>query len=466
MFIGRTVEIQKLINAYDSDRSEFVAVYGRRRVGKTYFVRETLGDKFTFDHAGLADSPMKRQLAVWQSSLRDAGLAKPRRPRSWIEAFDELKQVIENSSQKKKVIFIDEMPWMDTPHSGFVPALENFWNKWASARKDILLIICGSATSWIIDKVIKNHGGLHGRVTKRIYIQTFTLKECKAYASALGLGMNDAQIIECYMIMGGVPYYWSFLERGKSLAQNIDSLFFSRNGELYNEFTDLYASLFRNPDKYIDVITTLGTKKVGMTRSELIHEGKFEDNGGLSKILEELEMCGFIRKYNSIKYAYKDAVYQLVDEYTLFYLRFIRQNSRSDEGFWSHQQNSPVFFNWCGLAFERVCMNNAGQIKKALGISGVISNIYSWQSGNAQIDMLIDRDDNVIDLCEVKYTKDEFSVNASYHKALQQKVDRFVQDTHTRKAVRLVLISANGLARNEYYDDFQNVLDKDIFFDK
>jgi len=260
MFIGRIPEIQKLMAAYNSDESEFVAVYGRRRVGKTYFVRHALEGKITFDHAGLSKPIMKEQLAAWQSSLRDAGL-KVRRPKSWIEAFDALKVIINASKDKKKVVFIDEMPWMDTQHSGFIPALENFWNKWASARKDILLIVCGSATSWIIKKVIRNHGGLHGRVTKRIYIQPFTLEECEMYAKKRHLGMSRSQIIECFMVMGGIPYYWSLLAPDKSLAQNIDYLFFTKEGELYNEFDDLYASLFKNPDKYIDVITVLGTKK-------------------------------------------------------------------------------------------------------------------------------------------------------------------------------------------------------------
>ena len=469
MIVGRILEKEKLMKAYESEYSQFVTVYGRRRVGKTFFVRETLDYKFTFEHAGLAKSSMKKQLKAWQSSLKEAGANVPL-AKTWIDAFDQLKDVIKNSTENKKVIFIDEMPWMDTFHSGFIPALEHFWNGWASGRKDVLLVVCGSATSWVINKLVKNHGGLRGRVTTKINIKPFTLQECELYATANKLGMSRRQILENYMIMGGVPFYWTFMDRSKSLAQNIDSIFFNPEGELHNEYDDLYASLFRNPDSYIKVIHALGIKKVGMSREELIETINISDNGKLSTILEDLEYCGFIRKYNHIGFKKKNAIYQLIDPFTLFYYKFMQNNERNDENFWSHNQGTPLYYNWCGLAFERVCLAHVPQIKSNLGITGIISNVCSWRSTDsknekgAQIDLVIERDDNVIDICEVKYTKEKYTVDSTYNEVIQNKKARFIQELQTSKAVHLVLISASEVQKNEFSDEFQKIILADSLF--
>ena len=328
MIIGRKRELAQLRNAYESEYSEFVAVYGRRRVGKTFLVREAFDYNFTFQHAGLAKSNMRKQLIAWKSSLADAGHKVGAAPKSWIEAFDMLKDLIRNSSESKKVIFIDEMPWMDTKRSEFIPALEYFWNGWASGRKDVLLIICGSATSWIINKVIKNYGGLHNRVTHKVHLKQFSLNECQQYADNLKLGMTQRQILECYMIMGGVPFYWSFLNRRLGLAQNIDSIFFDEDAALKGEFDELYSSLFREPETYIIIVTTLGMKKAGMTREELAREGNLQENGKLTRALEDLEYCGFIRKYQQFGKKVKGTIFQLTDFYTLFYFKYIQNNLR------------------------------------------------------------------------------------------------------------------------------------------
>lgn len=411
MMIGRISEREKLIRAYKSEYSQFVTVYGRRRVGKTFFVRETFGYKFAFEHAGLANSPMKKQLKAWQYSLKGFG------------------------------------------------------------RKDILLIVCGSATSWIINKLIKNHGGLRGRVTTKISIKPFSLKECEEYAKAYKLGMSRRQILESYMIMGGVPFYWTFLDRSKSLAQNIDNIFFNPEGDLHNEYDDLYASLFRNPESYIKIIEALGTKRIGLSRDEIISIASIPDNGNVSTMLEDLEYCGFIRRYNHIGFAKKNAIYQLMDPFTLFYFKFMRSNERNDEHFWSHSQGSPTYYNWCGLAFEMVCMQHIAQIKASLGIEGIISNVCSWKSGSkesdtkgAQIDLVIERNDNAIDLCEIKYTKEKFSVTSEYNDVIQNKRARFIEEYQTHQAVHLVLISANEVIHNSYYDEFQNVIYADSLF--
>jgi uncharacterized protein len=468
MMIGRIEERQKLLKANASEYSQFITVYGRRRVGKTFFVRETFDYTFTFQHSGLAKTPLKGQLKAWQSSLKYSGF-KAKCPKTWLEAFDQLKDLILLSTDKRKVVFIDEMPWMDTPRSGFIPALEHFWNGWASARKDITLIVCGSATSWIINKLIRNKAGLRGRVTTKIRIQPFTLAECEAFAKNASLGMTRSQIAECAMIMGGIPYYWTFLDREYSLAQNIDNLFFSADGDLVNEYDELYTSLFKSPEPYMKIVTALGKRKMGLSREEIISEG-FDDNGKLSTMLDDLEQCGFIRKYSTFGYKSNNAIYQLIDSYTLFYFKFIKENGSGDERFWSHNQGTPLYYNWCGLAFERLCFLHTNQIKQALGITGVVSNICAWRSfpddehPGCQIDMLIDRNDNVIDICEMKFTKEPFRLSSEAYEEIRRRQTRFIEITGTAKAVHLVLISANGTDRNGYLSEFQKILDLDTLF--
>lgn len=470
MIIGRKEEQQILRSAVQSENSEFVAVYGRRRVGKTYLIRETFGYKFTFQHTGLAKGNTKEQLFSFAISLRDAGYDDCPIPKSWLEAFSLLSTYLKNSTDEKKIVFLDELPWMDTPRSNFISAFEHFWNGWASARKDIVLIICGSATSWIINKVINDHGGLHNRVTKQIALQPFTLKECEMFAQSKGLEMSRYQLTECYMVFGGIPYYWSLLEKGLSLSQNIDKIIFAKNGKLSNEFNQLYASLFKSPEQYIDIVTALGKKKVGMTREEIIAATDKYSNGALSKVLDELEYCGFIRKYNGFDKKSKQAIYQLIDNYTLFYFKFIQQNENNDEHFWSASIDSAMHRAWSGLAFERLCMAHTQQIKAALGIAGVLSNVYSWRkeademSDGAQIDLLIDRKDQVINLCEMKYSLSEYIIDAEYEQKLRNKKSVFIDTTNTRKAVHLTMVTTFGIKANAHSGIVQNEITLDDLF--
>lgn len=470
MIIGRKEEQQILRSAVQSENSEFVAVYGRRRVGKTYLIRETFGYKFTFQHTGLAKGNTKEQLFSFAISLRDAGYDDCPIPKSWLEAFSLLSTYLKNSADEKKIVFLDELPWMDTARSNFISAFEHFWNGWASARKDIVLIICGSATSWIINKVINDHGGLHNRVTKQIALQPFTLKECEMFAESKGLEMSRYQLAECYMVLGGIPYYWSLLEKGFSLSQNIDKIIFAKNGKLSNEFNQLYASLFKSPEQYIDVVTALGKKKAGMTREEIIAATDMYSSGTLSKVLDELEYCGFIRKYNGFDKKSKQAIYQLIDNYTLFYFKFIQQNENNDEHFWSASIDSAMHRAWSGLAFERLCMAHTQQIKAALGIAGVLSNVYSWRkeademSDGAQIDLLIDRKDQVINLCEMKYSLSEYVIDAEYEQKLRNKKSVFINTTNTRKAVHLTMVTTFGIKVNAHSGIVQNEITLEDLF--
>lgn len=471
MLIGRDAEKRELLKAYSSEYSEFVAVTGRRRVGKTFLVRETFNYKFAFQHSGLANQNTRAQLREFRLSLVKCGMKKCRLPVDWFDAFFLLSELLDGMANGKKVVFIDELPWMDAPRSNFISAIEHFWNGYASAKKDVLLIICGSATSWIINNVFRNHGGLHNRVTYRINLAPFTLNECERYARSQHLEMSRYEILECYMVMGGVPFYWSLLERGKSLAQNIDSLFFSTVGKLHYEYNELYHSLFKHPEPYIKVVSVLGTKRMGMTREELIDEGNITNNGLLTRVLEDLEACGFIRKYNYQGIKRSTAIFQLVDNYTLFYYKFLSGHPGADEHFWSINVNTPLRNAWEGLAFERVCFEHVRQIKQALGIAGVSTQIYSWRvkddpvHGNgAQIDMVIERADHIVNLCEMKFSKGEYAIEKTDDDSLRHKSYRFSKTQKPYMAIHTTLITPFGVKQNMYQYSVQNVITSDDLF--
>ena len=468
MIIGREKEIATLQGLLGSDESQFVAVYGRRRVGKTFLIREAYNYDFVFQHTGTYGATRKQQLSDFRESLYNAGMGKCAMPKTWSDAFHLLWDFLKVMpvDGKKKVIFIDELPWMDTPKSNFVRSLDHFWNAWATTRKDIILVICGSATSWIIDNVIMNYGGLHNRLTCKVHLLPFCLRECKQYCESKKLGYKDRQILEAYMALGGIPYYWSFLKKGQSVAQNFDRMFFQMGGELSQEFDALYASLFKKPRRHIAIITALANKKSGLLREEVLKTSKLTDNTDFSKALQELEQCGFIRKYTTIGKKNKDAIYQLIDNYTLFYFDFIRENVNGDEHFWTSQAGSSIHAGWAGRAFERVCMQHVNQIKEALGFSAVVSSVHSWSckgekdpvSGRtihkgAQIDLLIDRNDDTINLCEIKYTNAPYTITEEEDERIRNRKEAFTRETETEKTVLLTMITSFGLTSGGYSND-------------
>ena len=468
---GREEEKKVLLSLLESDKSEFVAVYGRRRVGKTFLVRETFNYKFAFQHTGLQDANNSEQLEEFANSLVIAGMKKVKTPKNWSQAFFMLGQHLSTLEDGKKVVFIDELPWLDAPNSKFVSALDHFWNGWATARKDIVLVVCGSATSWIMDKIVMNYGGLHNRLTEQIFLRPFTLHECEQYAEQRHLGMSRRNILETYMILGGIPFYWDMLRKDLSWAQNIDRMFFYPNGKMRNEFDALYKSLFHRPQIYIDVVSVLGTKKAGMTRNELIAALGENYGGTLTKVLRDLEQCGFIRTFQAIGKSKKETVYQLIDNFTLFYFKFLADGRVNEKDFWSRAISKPIYNAWSGLAFERVCFQHIDQIKRALGISGIISNVYSWvytpktaDEKGVQIDMLIDRDDNVINICEMKFAQAEYELTEKYDRELRSKVEVFRTRTKTRKGVSLVMITSYGLKRNAWANGIQSQVTMDDLF--
>ncbi|MDR0854257.1 MAG: AAA family ATPase [Clostridiales Family XIII bacterium] len=468
--VGRKKEVLDLRDYVAADQPDFLVVYGRRRVGKTYLIREFFDDKFCFYTTGLAQADKTEQLKEFNSALNRYGTKKYDIASDWFTTFHQLRDLIETSpTDGKKVVFLDEMPWMDTHRSGFLSGLESFWNGWGSGRSDLLLIACGSATSWITNKLFRNLGGLYNRVTKRMHLAPFTLSECEEFYKSNGVVYSRQQIVESYMIFGGIPYYMNQVERHLSLSQNVDRLCFKTGGQLTDEYDTLYSSLYEYPEKHMRIVNALGDKAMGLTRSEIIDATGLTNSGALTKTLTELEDCGFIRKYYGYGKKSRDAVYQLIDFFSLFYLKYMRDKNHIDEDFWVTNLQSGQMNAWSGYAFEQVCLCHIHQIKKALGISGISSSVYSWRSKvanpGAQVDLVIDRRDGVINLCEMKYSNKEYTITKKYDGELRNKQSAFYSETKTRKTLHNTFVTTYGLNHNEYWGSIQSEVTMDDLFE-
>jgi uncharacterized protein len=469
--IGRKKEISLMNSLKESSKSEFLAVYGRRRVGKTYLIRQVFEDEITFQLTGLANAKLQWQLANFHKALtrQNPHNHNIQKFNNWFDAFQELIDVLELSKSTKKIIFLDELPWLDTPNSGFMTALEHFWNSWASARRDVVLIVCGSAASWMINKLLKNKGGLHNRITQRCKLEPFNLVETETFLKSKNAVLERYQITQLYMALGGIPYYLDMVDVSMSSYQNINKLFFEEDAPLRIEFESLYESLFKKSQNHVAVIEALSEKSSGMNREDLIKIAKINNGGGTTTILRELEECGFIRKYNSFEKSQRGNIYQLVDFYSLFYLSFVKNSSVFDENTWLNGLDNPMFRAWSGYAFEMVCLHHIPKIKESLGISGVQTNTATWYStdkeAKAQVDLLIDRRDGIINLCEIKFSLNPFVITKKYAEELRNKISIFKQKTKTRKTIFLTLITSFGLQKNEYSNQLiQNNLTMDSLF--
>ena len=466
--VGRKKEIQALEDYYYSGRPELVIVYGRRRIGKTYLVKEYFQGKFAFYFTGTIGASRKDNLAGFDRAVVEYGGEKGTPSKSWSDAFHNLKNLLQKSPGERKIVFIDEMPWLDSKKSGFLLAFDYFWNSFASANKDILFIGCGSATSWITKRIFNNRGGLHNRVTGRIYLAPFTIGECEEYFKLRGVEMTRYSLAECYMIFGGTPYYLSLFNRGLSLEQNVDRLCFAQNAPLKNEFQELYRSLFHNADHHIAVVEALSLKLSGLTRTDMLATKDLQSNGKLTNVLSELEQSDFISVYRDTTKRKNGAYYFLSDPFTLFYLHYMRDNLTKDEHFWTGNTDEGSRNAWRGYAFELLCRLHLRQINKTLGISGVSTTTSSWRSKEskpgAQIDLVIRRKDGIINLCEMKYTKHPFVIDKAYSGVLENKKMVFYIETGSRQAVHLTMITTYGVAKKGYFGTIQSEVTLDDLF--
>ena len=464
--IGRIAEIRELDELMASKKSEFVVVYGRRRVGKTYLIRQYFGNKFSFYTTGLAEGKTDVQLVNFNAALRQSPFYEEQKEATnWMEAFRYLIKLLEATPDEQKVVFIDELPWMDTRDSGLISAIDFFWNSWASARDDIKFIVCGSSASWMIDHLLKNTKGLYNRVTNRIKLKPFTLKETKAYLTAMGGHYDHYQVVELYMALGGIPFYLNLVKARESASQNINRLFFGEQAKLRDEYYLLFASLFKNYQRHVAIINALAQKKKGLFKSEIVKVSKVKDGGTLTTILKELEASDFIRKYNMPGQKVRNIIYQLTDNFTLFHHNFVEKSARTDDNFWINTINTPSYYAWAGNAFEIVCLLHSQEIKKALGIGGVQTATYAWSNTKSQIDLLFDRKDNVINLIEIKFSHQKFTITKDYEAKLRNKVSEFRESYKTNKALWLVMLTTYGLASVTHAGVVHDSLEIEVLFE-
>lgn len=453
--IGRERECEELEWALKSQRSELVVLYGRRRVGKTFLVRRFFGDTYSFHYVGAHKQKKEVQLQNFKEALeRFSGNQDIPEFGNWHEAFQQLAEYLGNCADKRKILFFDEMPWMDTKGSEFVDELEYFWANWVQNRDDIVFIACGSATSWMKEKLEENQGGLHNRITHRIYLRPFYLNECKVYLEEHGFEWSDYQILQCYMIFGGVPYYLSLLRPYLSLSENVDTLIFRRGGDLSDEFKELYSALFSKADRYISIVKLLSKKREGFTRSEIELSTGFS-GGGLTKMLDNLERCDFIVSYAQFGHKTKMTLYRLSDFYTLFYFRYVEDNRSRDEQYWQHHHTDRSVESWEGFTFEEICLRHLSHIKYGLGISGIATESSSWRyvpkkedsRSGAQVDLVIKRADRIIHLVEMKFSETSYNVTKEYEDKLQQRKALFIEATGTTHNVVHTFITPSGVSR-------------------
>jgi len=453
--IGREKEKEILLKAFQSGEAEMIAIVGRRRIGKTFLVRNVYKEQIDVEVSGIQNISNKDQIKNFtlqlKNSLHEAFI--PRKTKDWLDTFQLMIECLEKKNKAgRMVVFIDELPWLAASKSGFLNGLSFFWNSWAS-KKNIVVVICGSAASWMIQKVVEDKGGLHNRITRRIDLQPFNLYETELYFKSRNIYLDRYHIVQIYMALGGVPHYLKEVEGGKSAAQNIDQILFTKTAILRNEFDRLYPALFENPESHVQVIRALAQKRQGMTRQEIIDATKLAEGGGTSRILEELEVSGFISMYYPFGKKKKDTLYRLTDEFSLFYIQFMENKNHKGGGIWQELSQTQEYKSWSGYTFESICIKHSAQIKKALGISGVYTESSGFIAKNGdkrgiQIDLVLDRKDHVINLFEIKFYNTTWTIEKAEAENLKYRKDQFKQLTKTPKHVFLTLISTFGLNPN------------------
>lgn len=473
LILGRNREKEILQSCYESKESQLLIVSGRRRIGKSFLINQYFDNLFAFKLVGDKKLKKNEQLFNFREELkRKTNNDNFLTPKDWLSAFSLLRDYIDIlDNNTKQVIFFDEMPWLDNQKSGFLNAFEYFWNSYGASKNNLLFIVCGSATSWIVDNFDHNKGGLFNRQNKRIFLEPFSLKETEEYLERKkNIIWSRYDIAQCYMIFGGIPYYLDQLESGLSLSANVDNLCFKRRGVLFDEFTHLYNTLFSNSEKYIKIAELLSTKRLGYTRKEISEKTRISNNSDLSTILSNLVYSGFVREYQFFGKKKKDLLYQLNDYFSIFYFKFMKDNPKVDDNYWVNTIDTPSRRAWAGLSFEQVCKDHIDKIKKTLGISGIYCEQSQWfikgddSHLGTQIDLLIDRRDRIINICEIKYSINQFTIDKNIDQELRNKIGVFKSITKTNKAINLVMITTFGIAKNKYSSIVQNEVTLDDLF--
>lgn len=466
--VGRNYEIERLQKSLKSSDSELIAVYGRRRVGKTFLIRNIYQDYIKFEVSGLYEGTKEKQLEVFFDVLKKVSLrfSNTACPTTWKEAFDLLKMYLNGlRGKEKKVIFIDEMPWLDTHKSDFRMYFGHFWNTFCEKRNDLIVVVCGSAASYMVQNVISNKGSLHARLTYKLHIKPFTLFETKAYLESKNIQWGHYHILHLYIAIGGIPHYLNKIVKGESVVQTIQRLCFDSNGDLVNEFDEIFESLFSHSSSHIEIIRTLGKINKGLTREEIIADSKQHGGGSFTRALEELIASGFVSKYVALDKKSKSTLFRLSDEYSRFYLKYIEPNKNQGENFWKTLFQSQSYISWAGFNFETICLKHVHQIKKALKIEGIHSVNSSWSAKGAQVDLVIKRDDHWINLCEMKFHSSEYTIEKSELDKLRNKIALFKNETGTKDAVVLTFLTTFGVTKNaNFHEIVENSFTMEVLF--
>ncbi len=458
--IGREDEKKTLKEMLLSKEAELIAILGRRRVGKTFLIRNYYQKYLVFECTGIHDAGLPEQLFNFSRSLQQAmqSAIPPATPNNWVQAFAFLSDFLATKlKDQAAVVLFDEFPWIHTAKSGFLTAFGHWWNTWASRQPQLKVVICGSAASWMIENILHNKGGLHNRISRNIQLLPFSLKESEDYLVSRGLKLDHYQILQLYMAMGGIPQYLKQVDKGQSARQVIDKLFFEKNGMLKTEFNVLYRSLFDNASHHEKIVRALAKKASGLSRAEVIKACGLTTGGTTTRLFEELEQSGFITQYIPFEKTSRDGIYKLSDEYSLFYLKFIDRARATGAGTWDRIAEGQSYNSWSGYAFEAICQKHIQQIKKALGIAAVYTEASAWRytpkkgETGAQIDLLLDRADHCINLCEMKFAIGEFTIDKKYANELDSKVKVLQAQTKTRKTIFQTIITTYGTKQNMYY---------------
>ena len=467
--IGRKYEIERLEESLKSENSELIAVYGRRRVGKTYLIRNTYEKYIKFEVTGLYGGNQEKQLGVFFDELKRVStkIKDDFKPKDWKDAFELLKTYLNGlRSQRKKVIFIDEMPWLDTHKSDFRMYFGHFWNTYCEKRSDIIVVLCGSAASYMVQNVISNEGSLHARLTYKLQIKPFTLFETMEFLKSKKINWGHYHILHLYIAIGGIPHYLNKVRKGESVVQTIQRLCFDQNGDLVDEFDEIFASLFSHSSSHLSIVRSLGSSGKGISRDELIKKSKHAGGGTFTKALEELIASGFVTKYPAFDKKVRRMLFRLSDEYSKFYLKYIEPNKNQGENFWKTMFQQQSYTSWAGFNFETICLKHVSEIKKALKIEGIHSTNSSWSTEGAQVDLVIKRADNWINLCEMKFYNTPFTIGKNEFKDLKNKVSKFKEDTSTKDAVVVTMITTYGVVENEnFHEIVENSFDMKILFE-
>ncbi len=466
--VGRNTEVKILEKALNNNASDLIAVYGRRRIGKTFLIREHYKKHIVFEIAGLSSGLMHDQLENFTKQINARKKKSAvKQPESWIQAFTLLERYLNRfTSTRKKVIFIDEFPWMATARSKFLTAFENFWNSYCTKRNDLIVVICGSSASYMVQKIVKNKRGLHNRITQKIRLLPFNLHETELFLKKQGIRYTRYDILQLYMAIGGVPHYLEKLEKGLSVAQNLDKLCFEKDGVLNDEFNLLYSSLFENSEKHLTIVKTLSASGKGLTRSAIIEKSKIPSGGDFSLKLDELIQSGFVSEHQYYQNKKQLSLYRLSDEYSRFYLKFIENTKNGGAGTWVRFHKKQSYVSWSGFAFETLCLKHVEQLKKALRVDAIYSTNSSWFNEHAQVDLLIDRDDNVMNLCEMKFSNAPYTIDKKDYLSIKNKVVQLDEHLNTRKNIFVTMVTTYGVNENKYSQELvQNTVTMDSLFE-